>query len=74
MWKDESDEGKAFFIKLARQEKIQHGITYPDWKCQPRKSADIARRTNKMEVFRSRYQLDDVRGGMGAVNNGVKVE
>jgi hypothetical protein len=44
MWRNESDEVKDHYKELAEQEKSKHQTQYPDYKCSPRKSAEIKKR------------------------------
>ncbi|KAI8912615.1 high mobility group box domain-containing protein [Gorgonomyces haynaldii] len=47
MWKTESEEVKEHYMDLARLEKEQHAIKYPDYKFNRRRTQDIKRRNRK---------------------------
>jgi hypothetical protein len=44
MWRGEPDNVKAHYAKLAEEEKTNHRIVYPGYKCSPRKSSQIKKR------------------------------
>lgn len=44
MWRNESAEVRGYYRKLAEDEKLNHRIQYPDYKCSPRKSSEIKKR------------------------------
>ncbi|KAK7751064.1 hypothetical protein SLS62_007050 [Diatrype stigma] len=44
MWKSLGEAGKAPWKEAARQAKIEHGLLYPDYEFQPRRSNEIKRR------------------------------
>lgn len=52
MWKQESEQVKAFWYRKADHEKLMHSLRYPDYKTRPRKSSEIKRRTKKITEVR----------------------
>lgn len=44
MWRTESAEVKAHYKQLADQEKYNHQLHHPGYKCSPRKSSEIHKR------------------------------
>jgi hypothetical protein len=44
MWRNESAEVRAHFQTLAEEEKSNHHLRYPEYKCSPRKSSEIKKR------------------------------
>jgi hypothetical protein len=49
MWREESVEVKAKYKKLADEEKFKHQLEYPNYKCSPRKSAEIKKRKRSVK-------------------------
>ena len=49
MWRNECIEVKDYYKKLAEEEKANHQLQYPDYKCSPRKSSEIKKRKRSAE-------------------------
>lgn len=49
MWKHECEEVKDYYKKLAEEEKANHRLLYPDYKCSPRKSSEIKKRKRSVD-------------------------
>jgi hypothetical protein len=44
MWRNERAEVRDYYKKLAEEEKANHRLQYPDYKCSPRKPSEIKKR------------------------------
>jgi hypothetical protein len=48
MWRNECAEVREYYKTLAEEEKANHMLQYPDYKCSPRKSSQLKKRKRSL--------------------------